>query len=81
MSLHFARRAGKTKALHAACSAWPKLTAIVHSASHLILGYSTCRGPSQDSPELAPALRDAARRLVPFRLLADKAYDARSGEA
>jgi hypothetical protein len=37
--------------------AWPKLTAVVHAHSHLILGAVPGVGPSQDSPDFAPAMR------------------------
>lgn len=55
---------------------WPKLTVVVHAASHLIAGMVASRGPSQDSPQLPEAMRQAAAVLHPRRLLADAAYDA-----
>ena len=55
---------------------WPKLTAVVHTATHLIAGTCTSRGPSQDSPQLPEALRQAAANVKPYRVLADKGYDA-----
>lgn len=60
---------------------WPKLTVVVHSASHLIAGVVIGRGPSQDSPQFAPAMRQAAALLHPRRLLADAAYDAEHNHA
>lgn len=47
-----------------------------HAASQLIGGVVTLRGPSQDSPELEDALRQAALNLRPRRVVADKGYDA-----
>jgi len=40
--------------------AWPKLTAVVHAHSHLILDAVPGVGPSQDSPDFAPAMRQTA---------------------
>jgi transposase len=56
--------------------AWPKLTCAWHVASHLILGAVTGTGPTQDSPDFAPALRQARRLLRLDTVLADAAYDA-----
>ena len=53
-SAHFRRRVGRTETTHAA---WPKLTAVFHTASHLIVGAVPARGPSQDLPDFAPAVR------------------------
>jgi hypothetical protein len=56
--------------------AWPKLTAVIHTHSHLVLGAVPGVGPSQDSPDFAPAMRQAAA-LVPIdTALGDAAYDA-----
>jgi hypothetical protein len=56
--------------------AWPKLTAVVHAHSHLILGAVPGVGPSQDSPDFTPAMRQAAA-LVPIdTALGDAGYDA-----
>lgn len=56
--------------------AWPKLTAVVHTASHLIAGAVPGTGPSQNSPDFAPAMRQAANMLAFHTALADAAYDA-----
>ena len=56
--------------------AWPKLTAVVHTRSHLILGAVTGIGPSQDSPDSAPAMRQAAGLAAIDTALADAGYDA-----
>lgn len=56
--------------------AWPKLTAVVHARSHLILGAARGVGPSQDSPDFAPAMRRAAEFVAIDTVLADAGYDA-----
>jgi len=56
--------------------AWPKLTAVVHVASHLIVGAVPGVGPSQDSPDFIPAMRQAAELMAFNTALADAAYDA-----
>jgi hypothetical protein len=54
MSAHFGlRHAGSGHRQRA----WPKLTAVVHVASHLIVGAMPGVGPSQDSPDPVPAMR------------------------
>ena len=56
--------------------AWPKLTTVAHIHSHLILGAVPGTGPTNDSPDLPPALRQAAALLPLDTVLADAAYDA-----
>ena len=72
-SAHFVRRTGYKRFLR---RGWPKLTAVCHTRSHLIVGVAIGAGPSQDSPDLPAAMRQAAANIRPHRLLADKAYDA-----
>lgn len=73
VSAHFgARRAGPGRRQRA----WPKLTAVVHTASHLIMGAVPSIGPSQDSPDFIPAVRQAAGLVAFDTMLADAAYDA-----
>ena len=60
---------------------WPKLTAVVHTKTHLFAAAVVSDGPSQDSPQLPEAMRQAARHLHPNRLLADKGYDAEHNHA
>jgi hypothetical protein len=58
---------------------WAKLTAVVHTRSHLIVAAVTGAGPTSDAPEFAPALRRATEALAPRALdavLADAGYDA-----
>ena len=56
--------------------AWPKLTAVVHARSHLVLGAVPGVGPSQDSPDFAPAMRQAAGLVAIDTALGDAGYDA-----
>ena len=56
--------------------AWPKLTAVLHVASHLIVGALRGVGPSQDSPDFTPAMRQATTLMAFGTALADAGYDA-----
>ena len=56
--------------------AWPKLTAVVHVRSHLILGAVPGVGPSQDSPDSTPAMRQAAGLVRIDTALGDAGYGA-----
>ena len=76
MSLYYRVRRGEPKRPRFRRRAWPKLTAVVHVHSHLIVGAVTGRGPTQDSPELTPALRQAVAVLRLDAVLADAGYDA-----
>jgi transposase len=74
VSMHFGlRRAGGAGHRQ---RAWPKLTAVVDVASHLIAGAVPGVGPSQDSPDFAPAVRQAAALAAFDAVLADAGYDA-----
>ncbi|WP_284352985.1 transposase, partial [Roseisolibacter agri] len=57
---------------------YPKLTVVVHTASHLILGAVPSQGPANDAPAFVPALRQAAALFPrPFAaVVADAAYDS-----
>ncbi len=55
---------------------WPKLTVVCHTATHLLAGVVVRRGPSNDSPQFAQAVQQAAAHVAFDRLLADAAYDA-----
>ena len=73
MSAHFGeRRAGSGHRQRA----WPKLTVVVRTASHLIAGVVPGVGLSQDSPDFAPAVRQAAGLVAFDTALADAGYDA-----
>jgi Transposase DDE domain len=73
VSAHFGTRRGGTGHRQ---RAWPKLTAVVHTASHLIVGAVPGVGPGQDSPDFAPAVRQAAGLVAFDAVLADAGYDA-----
>ena len=60
---------------------WPKLTAVCHTRSHLIVGAVVTRGPSQDSPQFFPAMYQAGCQLKWDRLLADAGYDSEQNHA
>jgi transposase len=60
---------------------WPKLTGVFDIDSHLVIAMHRCMGPCQDSPQFAPAIRDAARRRTITAVLADKGYDAEHNHA
>ena len=55
---------------------WPKLTAVVDVGSHLITGAVPGIGPSQDSPDFVPAMRQAVALINFDTVLADAGYDA-----
>lgn len=54
---------------------WPKLTLVGDERTHLIAGGWVSWGPSQDSPQFGPVMRQAARLVRWDRVLADTAYD------
>ena len=49
---------------------------MLHTHSHLIVGAVTGIGPSQDSPDFIPAMRQAASIMAFGTVLADAGYDA-----
>lgn len=55
---------------------WPKLTVACHTRTHLLPGAFVSWGPSQDSPQFAPTLRQAATKARWDQVLGDAAYDA-----
>ena len=57
-------------------SRFPKLSAIVDTASHLFLGLVVDRGPKNDLVEFVPLVRRAHRRQRFETLLGDVAYDS-----
>jgi hypothetical protein len=75
VSLYYRVRRGEAKRPHHRRRAWPKLTVVVHIRSHLIAGAVTGCGPTQDSPEFTPAMRQAAGVLAIDAVLADAGYD------
>jgi hypothetical protein len=76
VSTYFRMRRGEAKRPGRRRRAWPKLTAVVHTHSHLILGAVTGTGPTQDSPDFAPAMRQATALVALDTALADAGYDA-----
>jgi hypothetical protein len=76
VSEHFGKRRGEGKGWGHRQRAWPKLTAVLHTHSHLILGAVTGVGPSQDSPDFTPVMRQAASIMAFGTVLADAGYDA-----
>jgi hypothetical protein len=60
---------------------YTKLTIVCEHFSHLIAGMTVRLGPSNDSPDLAPTMRQATQHLHVDRLLADGGYDSESNHA
>jgi hypothetical protein len=60
---------------------WPKLTAVLETASHLFLSARVTKGPSQDAPHLGPAAKAAVGRCPVDTLLGDAAYDSEANHA
>ena len=77
VSRYFTRRAGRRIAQRH----WPKLTAVVDTATHLILAAGVTRGPTQDAPHLVPAVRAATKRVRVDTVLADAGYDSEANHA
>jgi Transposase DDE domain len=74
VSAYFGQRRAKGKGHRQ--RAWPKLTAVLHTHSHLMLGAVPGVGPSQDSPDFTPAMRPAAGLIAIDTALGDAGYDA-----
>lgn len=74
VSLHYRSKHPHTRAFWA--STFPKLTVLCHTGSYLWLSGQVSRGPSNDSPDFAPAVMDAATRISLDQVLADAAYDS-----
>lgn len=74
MSLHFRSRRPDTRQFWT--SAFPKLTVLCHTRSYLWLAAEVSRGPSNDSPDFAPTVMEAATRVALDQVLADAAYDS-----
>ena len=74
VSAHYGQRRAKGKGHRQ--RAWPKLTVVLHTGSHLILGAVSGLGPSQDSPDFTPAMRQATALVAIDIALGDAGYDA-----
>ncbi|MCK6461728.1 MAG: transposase [Planctomycetes bacterium] len=59
-----------------ACRPWAKLTNVAFTESHLIVAATVTRGPSNDSPQFVPAVRQATDLVGLDGLLCDGAYDS-----
>jgi ribosomal protein L22 len=71
-SQYYVKRCGSKRFLR---YSWPKITAVCDTKTHLFAACIVTRGPSNDSPQFAPAVIQASRSLRFDRLLADAAYD------
>jgi transposase len=78
VSKHFVLRAGHKRYW---MRKWPKLTAVYDLSTHLALAVDVCVGPCQDSPQFAPAVRQAAQRQKLSLVLGDKGYDSEKNHA
>jgi transposase len=54
---------------------WPKVTAVCDCDTHLFAACIVTRGPSNDSPQFAPAILQASKFVNFESLVADAAYD------
>lgn len=70
-SRHFYWRAGRRTRR----STWPKLTAVLHTRSHLFLSAVVTRGPGHDAGQFRPAVKAAAARCALDTVLGDAAFD------
>ena len=77
-SRHFVQRSGYKRFTRLR---WPKLTVVCLTRSHLLAGAVVSRGPSQDSPQMPAAVRQAVRLTPIGRLLGDAGYDAEHNHA
>jgi len=75
---HVSAHPGQGRAKGKGCRqrAWPKLTVVLHTGSHLILGAVSGIGPSQASRDFTPATRQAAGLIAIDTVLGDAGYDA-----
>ena len=76
VSAYFRMRRDEPKRPGRRRRAWPKLTAALHTRSHLVLGAVTGTGPTQGSPDFAPAVRQAAALVALDTAPADAGYHA-----
>lgn len=71
-SRHYINRKGYKRFLR---YHWPKVTVVCLTDTYLFAACIVSRGPSNDSPEFAPALRQAHQFTRFKRMLADAGYD------
>jgi hypothetical protein len=73
VSRHFLMRQGKRTSQY---RRWTKLTIVADNGTHLIPAAEVSLGPSNDSPLLPEAVRQALEHIPIKRLLADAGYDS-----
>ncbi len=71
-SRHYKHRKGYKRFLR---YHWPKITIVCHNDTHLFACCIVSRGPSNDSPESIPAVKQARQCTCFKRMLADAGYD------
>jgi hypothetical protein len=71
-SQYFFKRAGRKR--HARL--WTKLTVVCHTGSHFFTAATVTTGPSNDGPQFAPAMNQAALVVHWDRVLGDAAFDS-----
>jgi len=71
-SRYYVRRKGYKRFLR---YEWPKVTVVCDTKTHLFAACVVTRGPSNDSPQFAPAVLQASKFVRFDSLLADAAYD------
>lgn len=77
VSAHFGHRRGQgRKHKGHRQRVWPKLTAVQHTRSYLMPAAVLGIGPSQDSPDFTPAMRQASQHVAFHTVLGDAGYDA-----
>jgi transposase len=71
-SRYYFTRAGKRQSAHS----WTKLTVVCDTASHFFTALTVSAGPSNDSPQFAPAMTQASLIVSWDRVLGDAAFDS-----
>jgi transposase len=71
-SRYYFARSGKKQSARL----WTKLTVACHTGSHFFTSVTVSTGPSNDSPQFAPAMKKAALIVSWDRVLADAAFDS-----
>ena len=71
-SRYYVHRAGYKRFLR---YSWPKITAVCEVNTHLFAGCIVTRGPSNDSPQFIPVIKQAGEAIRFSAVLADAAYD------
>lgn len=71
-SRYYFARSGKKQSARL----WTKLTVVCATASHFFTSATVSTGPSNDSPQFAPAMKHAATVVSWDRVLGDAAFDS-----